>query len=82
MSTGTLPPAGDWMLHASLQTDRHALCLPLVARASRGRELPTGARSRAADLTVAAQHRARLDAYVLDALRGVRLDAVPSAATA
>ncbi|MET9077901.1 hypothetical protein ABZX95_38460 [Streptomyces sp. NPDC004232] len=32
------------------------------------------ARSRAADLAVAAQHQARLDAYVLDALRGTDLD--------
>ncbi|WP_331757292.1 hypothetical protein OG422_31455 (plasmid) [Streptomyces sp. NBC_01525] len=32
------------------------------------------ARNRATDLTVAAQHQARLDAYVLDALRGDALD--------
>lgn len=35
--------------------------------------------SRAADLAVAAQHQARLDAYVLDALRGVDLDGVTAA---
>lgn len=39
------------------------------------------ARSRAAELTVAAQHQTRLSPYVLDALRGVRLDAA-SAVTA
>ena len=77
MSTGTLPPEGDWirgisvkqpwatcivagaktienrpqhwswrgwlLLHAGLQTDRPALCVPMVARTIRGRDLPTGA---------------------------------------
>ncbi|WEH43967.1 hypothetical protein [Streptomyces sp. AM 2-1-1] len=38
------------------------------------------ARERAADLAAAAQHQARLDAYVLDALRGVRLDSVAAGA--
>ncbi|MGW6287383.1 hypothetical protein [Streptomyces sp. NPDC055107] len=38
------------------------------------------ARSRAAELTVAAQHQTRLSLYVLDALRGVRLDAAPTIA--
>ncbi|MXG30166.1 hypothetical protein [Streptomyces sp. YIM 132580] len=40
------------------------------------------ARSRAAELTVATQHQARLDPYVLDALRGVRLDSTPSTVAA
>ncbi|MFI1621805.1 hypothetical protein ACH4VT_33330 [Streptomyces lydicus] len=34
---------GWLLLHAGLQTDRRALRLPLVARAIRGRDLPTGA---------------------------------------
>ncbi|MFE6946068.1 ASCH domain-containing protein [Streptomyces chartreusis] len=34
---------GMVLLHASLQTDRPALHLPLVARTIRGRDLPTGA---------------------------------------
>jgi len=38
------------------------------------------ARCRAAELTVAAQHQARLSPYVLDALRGVRLDAASAVA--
>lgn len=38
------------------------------------------ARSRAAEFTVAAQHQARLSPYVLDALRGVRLDSAPAVA--
>lgn len=38
------------------------------------------ARSRAVELTVAAQHQTRLSPYVLDALRGVRLDAAPTVA--
>lgn len=33
---------GWLLLHAGLQTDRAALRLPLVARTTRGRELPTG----------------------------------------
>ncbi|WP_326621839.1 hypothetical protein OHA57_39710 (plasmid) [Streptomyces anulatus] len=38
------------------------------------------ARSRAVELTVAAQHQTRLSPYVLDALRGARLDAAPTIA--
>ncbi|MEU5234034.1 hypothetical protein AB0G82_32875 [Streptomyces anulatus] len=38
------------------------------------------ARSRAAEFTVAAQHQTRLSPYVLDALRGVRLDAASAVA--
>ncbi|MET9497447.1 hypothetical protein [Streptomyces sp. NPDC006552] len=34
---------GWLLLHAGVQTDRPALRLPLVARAIRGRDLPTGA---------------------------------------
>ncbi|WP_328743567.1 ASCH domain-containing protein (plasmid) [Streptomyces caniferus] len=37
------PWRGWLLLHAGLQTDRPALHLPLVARAIRGRDLPTGA---------------------------------------
>lgn len=38
------------------------------------------ARSRAVELTVAAQHQTRLSPYVLDALRGVRLDSAAAPA--
>ncbi|MFE3770862.1 hypothetical protein [Streptomyces sp. NPDC059122] len=51
----------------------------LLADADVSRDARHYAWSRAVDLTVAAQHQARLDAYVLDALRGVDLESATAA---
>ncbi|MFJ8855977.1 hypothetical protein [Streptomyces sp. NPDC102437] len=68
--------AQRWVEHLARDTVDRALAETGVSRAA-----CYYAYGRATDLAVAAQHQTRLDAYVLDALRGVDLDApVPAAA--
>ncbi|MEU0163546.1 hypothetical protein ABZ154_33370 [Streptomyces sp. NPDC006261] len=69
--------AQRWAEHLATNTvDR------LLAAGGFSQDAVDYARSRAADLIVATQHQARLDTYVLDALRGVRLDSAPSTVAA
>lgn len=87
--------SGKWSRSMALTTSRarresaaqrwsERLARDTVDQALAGTDVSQDARhyasGRAADLAVAAQHQARFDAYVLDALRGVDLDRAPTAA--